>query len=153
MTLYSKFFLTKGIGFSEVSKLNAFDHAILDAKVGQCNLVPVSSILPRNCEYAKEIPEIEPGEITHCVFSRAYGSKGEEISAGVGFAKTKDYGFAMEESGNLKPEQVEARISEKLKQMAETRKLEITEKGTRVAHIENINEKHGCTVALLIFRL
>ena len=40
------FFVTGGTALSPVSTLNAFDEALMKAGIAQCNLVPVSSILP-----------------------------------------------------------------------------------------------------------
>jgi len=54
--LATKFFLTAGKG-EATTELNAFDAALLDAKVGNTNLVKLSSILPPRCE------EIQPYEL------------------------------------------------------------------------------------------
>ncbi|HSV42692.1 MAG TPA: pyruvoyl-dependent arginine decarboxylase, partial [Methanomassiliicoccales archaeon] len=41
-----KFFVTSGSAVSKVSDLNAFDQALMKAKIGELNLVSVSSVLP-----------------------------------------------------------------------------------------------------------
>lgn len=44
----SEFFLVAGTGVSNVSALNAFDFALIDAGVGDANIIRLSSILPPN---------------------------------------------------------------------------------------------------------
>lgn len=51
--LPTKFFLTSGCGEAS-TELNAFDAALLKARVGDTNLIRLSSILPPGCQ------EIEP---------------------------------------------------------------------------------------------
>ena len=55
--------LTKGASEGP-TKLNAFDNALLEAKIGNVNLIPVSSMLPPNTQLV-EMPELEPGEMTN----------------------------------------------------------------------------------------
>jgi len=43
-----EFFVTSAKATSPVSELNAFDLALKNAGIAQCNIVPVSSILPEN---------------------------------------------------------------------------------------------------------
>ncbi len=54
--LPTRFFLTSGFGEAS-TELNAFDAALLDAGIGDCNLVKMSSILPPG---AIETPVITP---------------------------------------------------------------------------------------------
>jgi arginine decarboxylase len=56
--LPTKFFLTSGFGEAS-TELNAFDAALLNAKIGNTNLIKLSSILPPGCtEIAPyELPE------------------------------------------------------------------------------------------------
>lgn len=46
--LPTKFFLTSGFGEAS-TELNAFDAALLNAKIGNTNLIKLSSILPPGC--------------------------------------------------------------------------------------------------------
>jgi arginine decarboxylase len=66
------------------TKLTAFDKALLDAGIGNLNLLKVSSILPPNAECVEKL-EIPPGSLT----PTAYGSfvsdvSGQLIAAAVG---------------------------------------------------------------------
>ena len=45
-----KFFVSSGCAVSKVSDLNAFDKALLEAGIGELNIVSVSSILPIGAE-------------------------------------------------------------------------------------------------------
>jgi len=80
--LPKRFFLTSGSGEAS-TELNAFDAALLDAKIGDTNLVKLSSILPPRAE------EIEPYELPKgSLVPLAYGDRvssepGTTISASV----------------------------------------------------------------------
>ena len=39
-----KFFVTSGTALSDISEMNAFDQALVEAGIAEANLVPVSSI-------------------------------------------------------------------------------------------------------------
>ena len=67
--LPKRFFLTSGSGEAS-TELNAFDAALLDAKIGDTNLVKLSSILPPWAE------EIEPYELPKgSLVPLAYGDR------------------------------------------------------------------------------
>src|SRR3989338_7155611 len=122
--LPKKFFLVSGSGISRISRLNAFDKALTDAGISQCNLVPVSSILPTDAKQVK-YTRIKPGTITFCVLSRMDNESGKSIGAGVGLAmckgiKTKEkFGIVAEDSGNKTEKELNRDIKEKLLEMAE----------------------------------
>ncbi len=80
--LPTKFFLTSGVGDAS-TELNAFDAALLNAKIGNTNLIKLSSILPPGCTEIEpyDLPEgsmvpLAYGELTH-------SEPGIEISASV----------------------------------------------------------------------
>jgi len=70
--LPKEFFITSGKAVSPVSELNAFDQALKKAGIDQCNLVPVSSILPPGCKERKW-KKIPAGTITFGVIARKEG--------------------------------------------------------------------------------
>ena len=49
-----KFFISSGCAVSKVSDLNAFDKALLEAGIGELNIVSVSSVLPVGAEQVGE---------------------------------------------------------------------------------------------------
>ena len=110
----SHYFLCVGSG-DGISPLNAFDRALLDAGVGDVNLVRLSSILPPGCE------QIEPfslpgGALVPTAYARAQSSQpGERIAAAVAIAIAKDPqmpGVIMEHHGVGTSEEVCARVRE-----------------------------------------
>lgn len=85
----TKFFLTSGFGEAS-TELNAFDAALLKARVGDTNLVKLSSILPPACQ------EIQPYELPKgSLVPLAYGAMtsdrpGTLISASVAVGIPED---------------------------------------------------------------
>jgi hypothetical protein len=68
----TRFFVSSGKGINKTSELNAFDLALLQAGIGEQNLVSVSSVLPigilrrgrthpRHPEVAQGVPEVAHG--------------------------------------------------------------------------------------------
>lgn len=87
------FFLTKGVGVHE-KEMRAFEEALRDAGINQCNLIKTSSILARGCK--RITPEegmkaIQPGEITFAVLAQSQTSEpGQQVTAAIGMAQPKD---------------------------------------------------------------
>ena len=93
----------KGVGRS---RLTAFDAALLDAGIGDYNLLKVSSILPPGAISMKGPPEatIPKGAVVPCVVSEVVLERGSTSAAatGVGVAIPEDssnIGVIMEASG------------------------------------------------------
>ncbi|HOB90495.1 MAG: arginine decarboxylase, pyruvoyl-dependent [Bacillota bacterium] len=128
------------------TKLTAFDKALLDAGIGNLNLLKVSSILPPNAEYVERL-EIPPGSLT----PTAYGSfvsdvQGEVIAAavGVGFSE-KDYGVIMEFGGVCTRQEAEARVKQMIEEAFAVRGLKLAKVMTK--GVEHRVEKIGCVFA------
>src|SRR3972149_1112108 len=96
-----KFFVTSGKAVSKVSDLNAFDEALLNASIGEQNLVYVSSILPVGVKQTRRT-ELPMGAITHCVLARQGGGEGETISAGIADALREVLEWKMAEMAKLR---------------------------------------------------
>lgn len=78
-----------GTGNGE-DKLDSFDSALIDAGVGNLNLIKVSSILPPGCTYCTT-PKWVEGQTVYCVYTSIISNaKGEIISAAIGVAKPKE---------------------------------------------------------------
>lgn len=97
--------------------LNSFDQAILNAGVGNCNLVRMSSIIPPNCKEIKPI-KLPMGALVPLAYSSIISNTpGEIITASMSVAlpvNTDFPGLIMEYSSVGRQEQVE----EIVKQMA-----------------------------------
>jgi arginine decarboxylase len=154
--LYKRYFVVTGCGISKTSKLTAFDRALADAGISQCNLVQVSSILPTKAELVEPV-EIEPGTITHCVLAKCEVNEGEEGSAGVGWAMCenpdgKGYGIVAEDDGLKNEDQVIRSAMAKLDEMARGRGMQITKSDVKVKSLKSVPEgSFGCVVAALIY--
>ncbi|RLI92318.1 MAG: pyruvoyl-dependent arginine decarboxylase [Candidatus Altiarchaeales archaeon] len=147
--LPEKFFLTSGKGISEISLMNAFDIALVDSGIGQCNIVPVSSILPEGAEEIEPIP-IEPGTITFTVLSRVQGTSGR-ISAGVGYAlSNKEFGIVAEDN-NETEEEVRMGIQRKLHEMARVRRIKLGKIKIVTESLSIPEGKFGCVLAALVY--
>ena len=52
-----------------ITELNAFDNALLNAGIGNLNLIKLSSIVPANVEILNGRPDIEAGALVPTVFT------------------------------------------------------------------------------------
>jgi arginine decarboxylase len=96
------FFLTKGVGRHK-EQLQAFELALRDAGIQQCNIVSVSSIIPPGCKMiSKEqgLKMLKPGEITFMVLARNSSNEPHRLVAstiGVAIPSGKNnYGYLSE---------------------------------------------------------
>ncbi|OED30615.1 pyruvoyl-dependent arginine decarboxylase [Methanosphaera sp. WGK6] len=144
-----KISLTKGKAEGP-TKLNAFDNALLDADIGNVNLIPVSSMLPPNTEIIP-MPELKPGEMTNCVLSRQYSdNQGDEIAAVIAYAQAEEMGCVIETSGiNKSVKDLEEEAKFMAEYMIEKRGLEILDYKA-VIQTHTVVDK-ACVVAALIY--
>lgn len=143
-----KISLTKGKSEGP-TKLNAFDNALLDADIGNVNLIPVSSMLaPDTLEVP--LPKLEPGEMTNCVLSHQYSDNpGDTISAVIAYAQAEEMGCVIETKGINKTKQElldEARFMAEY--MIEKRQLEIINY-KQVIQTHTVEEKASVVAALI----
>ncbi len=132
------------------SKLNAFDNALLEAGIGDVNLIKVSSILPKNTKIV-ELPTLTPGDMTNCVLSYVSSpNEGDIISAAIAVATSNEFGCVVENSGiNQDPQDIREEAISMVKYMMEVRNLEINE-----LIVEEINHKvinEGAAVAAVVY--
>jgi arginine decarboxylase len=155
------FFVTFGVGI-DLEQAGAFDLALQDAGISECNLVKVTSILPANAvEIERSTVEITPGKIYFCVMSRADGKSGEVIGAGIGYAwmgkgnekgeEQREFGIVCEHHGHYSREYLAEKMQEKLYKMAEIRDKKIVKKKFVVESVEVERGKFGSVVAVLVF--
>ena len=153
------FFVTSGVGM-DPDQSSAFDLALQDAGIGECNLVEVSSILPAKAvEVDRTSAMITPGNITFCVISRADGHSGELIGAGIGYGwlgqeteeAQREFGIICEHHGHYSKEYIAEKIQERLYRMAEVRNKKIVTKKSVVESIGVEKDKFGSVVVVLVF--
>lgn len=112
------YFFAKGSSEGN-TPLNAFDGALIDAGVGNFNLVKVSSIIPPNCQEGKGII-IPSGSLVPTAYASIISDiPGEIISAAVAIALPKDKdvpGLIMEYSARGHKEEIESIVKNMAKE-------------------------------------
>lgn len=84
MNTLKHYTIVSGKGFSKY-KLVAFDNALLNAGIGDYNLVKVSSILPAGCQYEENI-NIEKGSIIYAAYATVTVKDKQKITTAVAAA-------------------------------------------------------------------
>jgi len=148
-----EFFITSGKAVSPVSELNAFDLALKKAGIAQCNLVSVSSILPKNCAEIKK-HNISAGSITYSVLARMDGDEGTNIGAGIAWAwaKSKKYGLVAEAHGYMDKKALQETLEWKIKEMAKIRGIQISGVQTRLEVLRVPMDNYGCVISALVYK-
>ncbi len=140
-----KFFLTAAAAEGH-SELTAFDNALLAGRIGNINLIRVTSILPPSAEYDPDM-QIPPGALVPTAYGYVCSDvPGELIAAavGVGFS-SNSFGVIMEFAGHCRREDAVAKIEQMLREAFASRGMELKE--TKVAAVEHRVEKVGCALA------
>ncbi|OAT82927.1 pyruvoyl-dependent arginine decarboxylase [Desulfotomaculum copahuensis] len=140
-----KFFLTAA-GAEGDSSLTAFDNALLAGRIGNINLIRVSSILPPGAEYDPQLI-IPPGSLVPIAYGYIIsGEPGELIAAAVGVGFSADtFGVIMEFSGRCGRDEAEARIKGMLQEAFLSRKMPLVD--IKIASVEHRVKKIGCALA------
>jgi len=149
-----RFFVTSGKATSPVSELNAFDLALERARVAQCNIVTVSSILPGKCVQV-ELQDIPVGSITHAVLARMDGDEGTTIGAGIayGFSSDMSYGIVAEAHGYMDEEALKEILEWKIQEMATIRHIVLGNITYRIEVLRVPMDNYGCVVSALVYLL
>lgn len=126
--------------------LNSFDNALLEAGIGNVNLLRVSSILPPGAEFVPDLT-LPPGSLVPTAYGYVISEKkGEKIAACVGIGFSKDsFGVIMEYAAKGTKEDAEAKIREMLKNAFETRGIPLMD--MKLASTEHIVDGVGCAFA------
>jgi arginine decarboxylase len=96
--MFMKISLTSGKAEGP-TKLNAFDNALLNAGIGDINLIKVSSIIPAGAEFVA-LPQFKAGSMVNTVLSYiASDQEGDFMSAVIVVAISDDLGCVVEHSG------------------------------------------------------
>lgn len=140
-----KYKVTSGAG-EGLTELTAFDAALLEAGIGNINLLKISSILPPGSEYSPDL-ELPPGGLVPTAYGTIVSTEpGQIISAAVAVGESEDsFGVIMELVGKFSKAEAEDRITRMVKEAFEMRKMPLKE--LRVSAVEHKVEKIGCAVA------
>ncbi|HLF07325.1 MAG TPA: pyruvoyl-dependent arginine decarboxylase [Thermoplasmata archaeon] len=154
LPLPTQFFPTSGKAISPVSDLNAFDQALVDAKIGDLNIVTVSSILPENIKQIapKDLPR---GAITHMVLAQQRGNEGEMISAGIAWTMRDDDAGGYIVEGHMHGTQKRLRevLKWKLETMAELRQIGLRKVRYKVEELSIPMDNYGVVLGACVFVL
>jgi arginine decarboxylase len=145
--VHRDFFLAAGSADS-ATRLNAFDHALLQAGVGDVNLVRLSSILPPSCRQVEPF-RLPYGALVPVAYADMVSShRGEWISAAVAVGVPVDPelpGLIMEHHGVGRLAQTQATVREMAIRGMQHRNREIADVLTIGA--EHQVEEHGAAFA------
>ncbi len=151
-----RFAVKTGIGRSRISRINALDEAMVDACVGDLNLIKVTSILPGGIERIDEIPD-RFGTFRPAVLSSVKGSgPDQELVAGLawGWREDKEGGYVIEHSSKadeIDMKHYREKLEKKLDRMAETREIKLMKKEIAYDRMELDEDMFGCVIAALVY--
>lgn len=154
LSLPRKFFVTSGKAVSKVSDLNAFDEALLNAGIGEQNLVSVSSVLPIGVTQVKR-KELPMGAITHCVLAQQRGGEGEMITAGIawGFRTDGLGGYVAEGHLHGTQEALREVLEWKMGEMAKLRGVRFKSLNYKIEEVSIPMDHYGACLAALVFMI
>ena len=133
-----------------ITELNAFDNALIDAGIGDTNLIKVTSIIPAGCKFRKKPKQFLKGEFIPVVYAEKTSSlKGERIASALGVGTASDgFGVVVEAKGASMLE-VEKDIEQKIKAAFKIRRLKI--KKIRFTAQEHLVKKCACVLAACLY--
>ncbi|MEN6591703.1 MAG: arginine decarboxylase, pyruvoyl-dependent [Methanobacterium sp.] len=132
------------------TKLNAFDNALLDAGIGDVNLIKVSSIIPAGTEIV-ELPQFSAGKMVNTVFSYVSSSReGDQLCAVIAVAISDELGCVVEHGGiNQDPEKVKGEALDMVNSMMQIRGLEV--KDIIIECQEHQVKNQGAAIAAVVY--
>lgn len=140
-----KYFVTAACAEGS-NKLNAFDNALLKARIGNINLLRVSSILPPQAGYDPDLTFPFGALVPTAYGSVISDTPGELIAAAIGVAISRDsFGVIMEFGGKCSRDEAYAAVSRMLDEAFQTRGMEIVEK--KIEACEHRVQRVGCCLA------
>ncbi len=147
----TRFFLTQGSS-EGYTPLNSFDGALLAAKVGDVNLVKLSSILPPGCKRSLQPWPLDSGSLTPVAYASITSHlPGEQIAAAVAVGVPKnpeEPGVIMEYSarGTAKSAERIARQMAKEAFAMRGRELKAVMSSSVEHHVQNIGTAFAAVV-------
>ncbi len=148
----TKFFIVHGSATSETSDLNAFDRALINAGIGEQNLVSVSSVIPDGAVRIEYVP-LTMGAVTHCVLAQMRGCEGESIAAGIAYTYRKDGkgGYVAEGHIHGSADSLREILKWKMDEMSRIRGVEFEEIQYEIEELQVPMDHYGCCLSALVF--
>ncbi|MFO8109311.1 MAG: pyruvoyl-dependent arginine decarboxylase [Thermoplasmata archaeon] len=149
-----RYVVCKGSGTSSVSQINAFDEALVDAGVGDLNLIKVSSVLPPDIVETREIPK-GIGTFHPCVIARAEGFK-TGLKAGLcyGFREDGSGGYVVEHAvttDDITADEFNEVLHQRLMSIGELRGVKLVDVKSEISERSIKDEVYGCAVVVLVY--
>jgi arginine decarboxylase len=146
----NKYFLVKGSGHGN-TLLNAFDFALLNAGVGDTNLIRMSSILPPACKEIERV-KLPGGALVPLAYAEiSSNNTGATISAAVAVGvpvNDEEPGVIMEYEAEASLEEVEEVVINMVKDAFKYRNRELKE--IKKSSISAVVEKNSSVFAALV---
>ncbi|MCX7831483.1 MAG: arginine decarboxylase, pyruvoyl-dependent [Actinobacteria bacterium] len=144
----TKITLVKGDGEGDTF-LTAFDRALLNAGIGDFNLIKVSSIVPPGARFV-ELPDIPKGALVPTVYSKIESAiHGEVISACVGAGVSEEgLGLLYEFSHQGTAAAAEEIVRNMIEEGMAMRGLKLKE--VKIVSAEHKVEKIGCAICAAV---
>ena len=133
-----------------ITELNAFDNALLEAGIGNLNLIKLSSIVPADVEMLDHRPEdMVPGDLAPTVYTiKISDTPGDIVAAAVGIGLRKDgHGMIFENTGGSRAA-VEDTVQRMVREGFAQRGMELDE--LLVFSSEHKVERIGCALAAVV---
>ena len=152
--LEKKIIIVRGTGEGSTA-LSAFDDALHNARIGNFNLVKLSSIIPKNAvielkeryDIPYEIGQVQPVVISHSESNET----GLEISAGLGWALANEGGVFIEISGCFSENQCLTEINTTLNDMMKRRDWNWTKKTNTYTVSTTVKDVFSSVVVCAIY--
>jgi arginine decarboxylase len=145
MQLATRFTLVCGAGEGD-APLTAFDAALLDAGVGNLNLVRISSVMPAGVRRAEKL-DLPVGSVVFIAYGTYRGSSaGERIAAAIGVATAPaGPGMIMEYAGPGTAQDAESQVRRMLREAFARRSWEVGE--VLIKSAEHVVSANGAVFA------
>ena len=129
--------------------INAFDNALLNAGVGNLNLVKVSSVVPTGAVMLDQSIPIGPGTLVPAVYATRHSNvPGEYIASVIGIGLSEDsHGMIFEHSSDS-AEKAERAVRNMVEDAFNQRGMKLARLMIRMA--EHRVESLGCTVSAVV---
>jgi arginine decarboxylase len=142
------FWLASGSAEGE-TPINAFDNALLNAGVGNLNLVKVSSVVPTGAVMLDQPIPISPGTLVPAVYATRHSNvPGETLASVIGIGLSEDsHGMIFEHSSDS-AEHAERTVRKMVEDAFARREMKLAKFIVRTA--EHRVERLGCTVSTVV---
>lgn len=133
------------------TELESIDNALIEAGIGNLNLIKVTSIFPEKCEIIEK-HKLKPGTITPTTIAQISSSaENQKISASISIAKSDNsYGVISEYKGkNIDKIEAQKKSEAIGKRMLENRGLKLKE--IKTVSAEHSVNKFGTAIAAVVF--